>query len=79
VKTKSNPRFFQVSHSSYGWVAAICQQLDRAVAPAATGSLVLGLVAALLQIGRTADYLVATGLLLHLIDWFAAWLESVRQ
>jgi hypothetical protein len=79
VKTKSNPRFFQASHGSYGWVATICQQLDNAVAPAATGSLVLGLVAALLQITRPADYLMATGLLLHSIGWFVNWLESVRR
>jgi hypothetical protein len=79
VKTRRNPQFFQATQGSYGWVAAICQQLDNAVAPAATGSLVLGVVAALLQISLTADYMVATGLLLHLVEWFANWLESVRQ
>jgi len=79
VKTRSNPQSFQASHSSYGKVAAICQQLDHAVAPAATASLVFGLIAALLQISRTADYLMATGLLLHWIGWFANWLESPRH
>jgi uncharacterized membrane protein YqjE len=60
-------------------VAAMCQHLDHAMVPLATASLVLGVIAVFLQTSRTANYLMATGLLLHLAVWFADWWQAARQ
>jgi hypothetical protein len=61
------------------WAAAFCHQLDRAISPVGTASLILGLIAAAAEISVAANYLMATGLLFHLTVWFAGWLASVTR
>jgi mannose/fructose/N-acetylgalactosamine-specific phosphotransferase system component IID len=73
------PSGFQHSHDSAALVAALCQHLDHIMPPVATACLTLGVVAVILQTSRMADYLMATGLLLHLGVWFADWLKAVRH
>lgn len=61
------------------WAVTFCHQLDRAISPLGTASLVLGLVAAVLDMDGVANYLMAAGVLFHLTVWFGAWLESVTR
>jgi hypothetical protein len=78
MKARRHLRFQTNNAALENWIASICHQFDHAIAPLATAFLVLGLVAAFLQITRGANYLMATGLLFHIIIWFAGWLRSVK-
>jgi hypothetical protein len=79
MKARLHIRFHTNEPPRDTWAVMFCHQLDRAVSPLGTGSLVLGLVAAALDMNRAANYLMAAGLLFHLTVWFAAWLESVTR
>lgn len=63
------------SQSRKGWITAACEMLDRAIAPVGTVCVLLGLVAAVLQLTTAASYLIAAGLLFRLVVWFAKWRE----
>jgi hypothetical protein len=78
MKARPHIRFHPNNAAFEGWIASICHRFDDAIAPLATAFLVLGLIAAFLQITRPADYLMATGLLFHLTIWFAGWLRSAK-
>jgi hypothetical protein len=69
-------------------LAAPCQQpssmlagmntLDRSIPIFRTVLLGAGVAGAALNIGRTADYLFAAGLLLHFTIWFEGWWRATR-
>jgi hypothetical protein len=50
--------------------------LDRAIVPLANSGLILGISAACLGLGVAASYLLAAGVLLHLVAWFSDWWEG---
>jgi hypothetical protein len=52
--------------------------LDRSIPVFRTVFLAAGVAAAALNIGRTADYLFAAGLLLHFTIWFEEWWRAAR-
>jgi hypothetical protein len=75
MKLRLHTRFFQYQ-SRESWLKVCGTQLDRAMAPIGTSCVVLGLVAAFLGFNKSADYLIAAGLLLHLVIWFDGWLGT---
>lgn len=75
MKLRLHARSFQYQ-SRDSWVKAFCYQLDRAIAPIGTACLVLGLLAVFLRSSETASYLIAAGLLFHLVVWFDGWLGT---
>lgn len=66
-------------HSVEARVAAVCHFLHHVIAPLGTASLILGLIAAAVGVGRLADYMFATGLLFHLVVWFDIWRKSALR
>lgn len=55
---------------------ALCDQLDRAILPIGTVCVLLGLLADALGLSNAANYLIAGGLLFHMVVWFSGWLEK---
>lgn len=74
MKLRLHARSFQYQ-SGDRLAKASGSQLDRAIPAIGAVCLVLGLAAFFLGISEAANYLIAAGLLLHLVEWFAGWLE----
>lgn len=50
-----------------------CRTLDSSMPLLRSGFIIAGVLAAGLQLGRSADFLFGTGLVLHLSIWFESW------
>jgi hypothetical protein len=61
------------------FLVQVCAALDRSVTGLRTVFLVAGLAAAALRMGRAADFLFVTGLLLQLSIWFENWWLARRS
>jgi hypothetical protein len=61
------------------FLVQVCAALDRSVTSLRTVFLVAGLAAAALRMGRAADFLFVTGLLLQLSIWFENWWLARRS
>lgn len=75
MKLRQHARFIK-SQSRQGWLKAVCDLLDRAIRPIGTVCVLLGLIAAALQMWTAASYLIAAGVLFRLVVWFADWLDT---
>lgn len=56
----------------------VMNTLDKSIPMFRTMLIAAGVAGAALNIGRTADYLFAAGLLLHFSIWFEAWWRASR-
>lgn len=56
----------------------VCEMLDRCIPILRTVFLIAGVLAAALKVGRTADFLFATGLLFQFAMWFNDWWIRTR-
>jgi hypothetical protein len=60
------------------FAAQLCEALDLSVPGMRTALIIGGLIAAAARIGKTADFLFATGLLFHLAISFEHWWMKKR-
>lgn len=63
-----------------GLLVHCCQALDSSMPFLRTAFLIVGVLAAAMQLGRPADFLFGTGLVLQLSIWFQNWwLKRLRR
>jgi hypothetical protein len=60
-------------------LVALCDMADHNISGLRTVFLIAGVWAAGAHRGRVADYLFATGLVLHIAIWFQAWWLARRE
>lgn len=75
MKLRLPARSFQYQPTE-SWAKRICWRLEHAIGPIGTVCLGLGVLAVFLRLTEAASYLVATGLLFHLVVWFSGWLGT---
>lgn len=63
---------------SGAFLGQVCERLDRSVPGLRTAFLVAGVLAAAARTGRSADFLIAAGLLFHFAIWFEDWWIAQR-
>jgi hypothetical protein len=51
----------------------LCEMFDRCIPSLRTVFLVIGVLAAALRMGKTADFLFVSGLLFQFVIWFEQW------
>ena len=69
----------QAGMSGEALLVHCCKTLDSSMPLLRTAFLVAGVLAAGLQLGRAADFLFVTGMVLQLSIWFESWWLKRRR